>query len=314
MSEEPRKVFDRARFFYFERPDEPPFSSYSSPRRVASSTRIPISREHVDTHSPPAVNRPPSNASTTSSTTRSTNSDVSNRESPTSTVASKASQPPAGYIQPPSLNQQLASAAYDYANDEPCHFGFPDCDLRDCADEFENWIAHAASHFPHSTSPPSKAVCMFCDVEFDGAESENSAHPTLWERMLHIRKHLQDLTSPAIAQPVLSLIEGMYANDFISHDQYVCAIQYTGKDWLFPLDYETQEMKIKRERNSQEYHNLDKERRAQKKEAQKDKDKGKGKEVHQQSQVSRRSRRPPTVRQADLRLVPNTRRRSPTIP
>jgi hypothetical protein len=61
------------------------------------------------------------------------------------------------------LHPQLGvSNYYDY--DLPCEFEFLGCNLRFHPEYFEAWISHTASHFVR-TSPPSCAICTFCDGE-----------------------------------------------------------------------------------------------------------------------------------------------------
>jgi hypothetical protein len=250
---------DRVQLLFLEQPEERTYFDHPEiPRTVPVKTQDPI--EPPDSSSPPSLTGSLSTVSTVSSRSRYGDSDASSRTSATVTVASTVIAPP---WDEPTLDQQLMTLPY-YGYDLPCEFGFIGCRERFHPLHLDSWISHTLSHFPPDIPPPSRAICIFCDTEFDCAQRGIDAAANWHERMLHIGSHLQARESPDSVRPDFFVINHMRANGLSSRADYTYANKFTERPYcpgLVPLGYETAEMKMKKERDLQEYHDLDKEKR-----------------------------------------------------
>jgi hypothetical protein len=236
---------------------------------------------------PPSLKGSLSSASTTSSKTRYSDSDTSSRRSATVTVASTVTQLQ-GHPQP-TLDQLIAALPYDYGYDLPCEFGFIGCNLRFHPEHSEAWIDHTISHFSPGISPPLKSICIFCDTEFDCTASPLDARSIWRDRMLHISSHFEARVPSNYPRPDFFVIEHMHANGLISLADYTEAREYTERphcDGLVPRDFQTEDMKRKKEKELQGVHDLDKEERTRRKETRHKGPRGKGKEEHEPSRKS----------------------------
>lgn len=153
-----------------------------------------------------------------------------------------------------------------------------ECDWAHCyeifqADEVEAWISHSFSHFGLA-GPPPESKCTICNIAFDRDHWQ--------ERMEHINQHFVDestATYKPTLRPDFSLVKYFARIGAISSDEFDNAMrQYPpprGSAKLLPLGsvYETEEMKLRAERDSRVPDDLDQERRQIRNEAKKGKSK-----------------------------------------
>jgi hypothetical protein len=246
---------DRINLLYTGR-DEPRYPGFTTPP-VASP--IQIQRPPRQT-SVPIASPTLSTTSTASTQSRRTGS---RRESSASSASSVSNTPP---WHPQTLNQYLAMTPYNYGYDLPCEFAFLGCNLRFHPEEFEAWISHSASHFV-GVSPPSYTICTFCDSSTGCFRSQGDPHSNWRRRMIHIGSHFQNLEGERGLRPDFWVIQYMWSNGLLSEDDFAIAMGYSERprcDGIVPYGQETPEMSIKKEKESWQPYNLDKEQRQRK--------------------------------------------------
>lgn len=242
------KSIDRIQCLYLDNSeDRPPFFA-------GESDSTP--KERTDTHPVhSAVARSASNVSTVSSASKSSDLSSSGHQSSISSVSTS-----------PTVPAQVEMVHFNYGYDLPCEFGFVGCEMRFYQAQVEAWISHSESHF-FNFPPPPKAICVFCDDVF---ESHGNNGLNWRERMLHILDHLENLQPGESMRPDFWVIEYMWEKQLISPKDYEDAKEYTERphcDNLVSLDWETPDMVMRKERNSQESHDLRSERRQMRREA-----------------------------------------------
>jgi hypothetical protein len=227
-----------------------------------------------ETHEDPSpTSRIASGASTVSRNSYTSN--TSSQHSSTSTAPSSVgSTPPA----PPSLNHQIATTPYDHGYNLPCEFACTGCGIKFHPTQIEAWIDHSMSHFGNF-SPPSQAICTFCDEEDGIFRTRDEDTRGVWrDRMMHIAtSHLQELQPAEGMRPDYFLLDYLRKIEVLSIEDYNYAIKYTERppvDGLVDYGFEPKEVKMKKERMAHAEHNLEKERRQMRRE------KGKGKGAH----------------------------------
>lgn len=269
------EVNDRVRLLYLhtEEPRRPGFSASTVPNTSPHNIR---SKTHTDAQRPhPAVARSASDASSrTSKSSYSASDNSSRRQSSLSSTNTSISVPP---WRLPTLDQQMATHPYNYGYDLPCEFVFVGCQLRFHPTDFEAWISHAASHLGGSF--PTTVICTFCDTD-EASWSNGDAAMNWRERMLHIGSHLETFASSETIRPDYFVIEHMREHGLISGEDYDHALKGTERPhcaYLYSLDYEPQDMEMRRERALQQPHNM----RSEDKQRRKEKKNGKSKETYQ---------------------------------
>ena len=282
----------KLQYLYLDNPEEPRLPGFSNlPARTASPDRI--TKKRADScHIPPTVTRSDSKASTASSGSRysDSRSSVARKDSLSSAATSVNSAPPWHH---PTLNQQMAATPFNFGYDLPCEFFFAGCYLRFNPADFEAWISHSASHL--GVSPPRKAICTFCDDDEAVFESHGDAFLTWRERMLHIGSHLANLTPYEHMRPDYGVIEHMWENGLISAEDYAYAKEHTERPYLdhaHSLDYQTPAMLNQKEKELQQRHNLDNEKRLMKKEAKREGKKGKSTDAPSSAHRRKKSYKP----------------------
>jgi len=207
---------------------------------------------------------------TSTSSTTGGFSDGSDRGTPLSS-ASSVSETPDDHL--PTLNEQLAAMSMTHTDtiQLPCEFGFSGCNL--VFHDYASWDDHTFSHFRHHAPPP-VTVCTFCDhFRFDYLPDPG------WNwaiRMSHIYQHYVDGDAHDNSRPDFRLLSYLNEKGLISPENYQHAIKYTERPYcpgLVADDFETPEMKNKREKALQAPHDLQKEKRHIKKESSRDKGK-----------------------------------------
>ncbi|KAF4631778.1 hypothetical protein G7Y89_g6351 [Cudoniella acicularis] len=264
----------------FDLPDQPRIFGVS-PRPLPQPL---YSDEHR--HWRPSISsgsRTPSIATSVSSA--STNCRRGRRQSSGSSVSSLTSRPPWAPL-PANINLPLAMlpiTPLDHGYDLACEFGCVGCHIRFHPEYFESWIEHSLSHFGNNP-PPSKAICTFCDREFDCALNPDDDDPfSNWrDRMMHIGGHFYNRRQLGAdhPRPDYFLLDHMRNIGILSVKDYEDLVQYTERpycDNLYPLGFvppETKERKDREIRESRQIHDLGKERRQMKRE------RSKGRETH----------------------------------
>jgi hypothetical protein len=195
------------------------------------------------------------------------------------TTATSVTAPAAGYVPPRTLDQQLQQDNLpdtDYYLQ--CEFVFTGCAESFHPFHYELWINHTFEHLTRDDiSPPLKAVCIFCDMKFDCSETLNDPIDNWRERMDHIHLHFQEGASAETARPDFFVVNHMRAHGLITrvvHDHLMTYTERPFVDGLQPLGWESEEKKKKREKDLTQEHNLEKEKRLQKRMAARTKGKG----------------------------------------
>jgi hypothetical protein len=262
------ELSDSFQLLFLDREEPRRLFSPSAARTTSPDSILSTAKKSTVTNEPihPPVNRSPSNASSnTSATSYKDSNSSSSRQNSVSTRASSISVP--NWQPPPTFVQQfMAPQAYNYGYDLPCEFFFLGCDLRFNPADVELWISHSASHFVNAPLP-STTTCTFCDEAT--FRSHGDAMTNWRERMLHIFDHLAEFTPSEHMRPDFWVIEHMEKFRLISPEDHTHALQGTERphcDNLYPLGYETPDMLNKKERDSQERHDVRKEDRQRRKE------------------------------------------------
>lgn len=248
---------------------------FGSSRPSSTSQRI-ASQYNNTSHLPSVPTRTNSTASTASTASGYSASTVPSRSySISSSISSSSSRDSVDVQQGP-----LPPNTYGYTL--PCLFSFIECGLEFHPLEVDAWIAHSASHFG-SEAPPSQTVCAFCDGDNGRFETIARERPRRWawrERMLHIRTHLVNLEPPESMRPDFFVIQYMWDKRLITQKDYTDLMSYTerpGCSDTLPLGSKIPKMIMDEERSTRQPHDLERERRQQKREK---RDKEKIKETH----------------------------------
>lgn len=225
--------------------------------------------------SPTSSSRSSGSSSSATSSSYSGGSEASRvRQSSISSIPSVgAAAPPWQPLQ--TLDQRLTMTNFDYGYDLPCEFGFSGCHLRFHPENSDDWIDHSVSHFG-GHSPPVRAVCTFCDREFDCTYNPNDVRQNWRQRMEHIGRHFYsrridggdgvDVNHP---RPDFWVVEYLNSRGLLSPQDYAEAIRYTERppcDNTYHRGWKPQEMLAREERNSGTNHDLRKEKHHRRKE------------------------------------------------
>lgn len=237
---------------------------YPNPRATPIAIYRP--QPHVYTSRIPTAASPTSSIPSTRTTASSSNS--FSRKSSSASSASSVSQALPWQMQLPALDQALAMPQQlNYGYDLPCEFRFVGCDYRFHPENFEAWISHTVSHFG-GLPPPVSAICIFCDEGNARFETQHDPYSNWRDRMLHIGSHWAEFSTDEDTRPDFWVVAYMKENQLISREDYAHVMKHTERpycDGLVPSDYETPVMKVKKEKNLQIPHDLQKEDREKKK-------------------------------------------------
>lgn len=245
------QITDRIGYLYLESPDQPYIPGYRDRTIIAvddKAIKLQLSSSQTPTDS------------TVSSYSRYSIADSLGHQDSMSSVATSTNSVPPWHH--PTLNQQLNMTPYNYGYDLPCEFIVIGCTLSFHPSQFEAWIAHSASHFTGNLPP--KAICTFCDDEDTSFESQYDMQLNWRNRMLHIGGHLQNFSPYEHMRPDYFVFDHMWANGLVSAEDYEHIMKYTEQplcSGLVPLNHETPEMMLKKERNLRLIHDLAKEKR-----------------------------------------------------
>lgn len=238
--------------------------------------------EQMDANCPPSLNGSLSTFSTVSSESAYRHSDTTSRKSGTVTIASSVMAPHEEYIPPPTLEEQLAEMPASHYQ-LTCEFSIIDCPHSFHPLNYESWMAHTLSHFQRNPPPP-KTICIFCDTTFDCEKRRLDVAENWQQRMEHIHDHFRNGVLAEVARPDYFVINHMYNKGLMSDKDYTHLTKYTERPYcpdLVPLGWEPEEKKMRKERSEQLHHDLDREKRIQRRENRTQK--GKGKERHSSS-------------------------------
>jgi hypothetical protein len=150
-----------------------------------------------------------------------------------------------------------------------CEFVCLGCNVRFHPDDYADYESHSISHF-QDLPLPTKSVCIFCDDEV--FESTSNPEAAWRDRMRHISNHLQEPGHRfETARPDYLIAKYLRANNLLDAGGFAQMMRHTERTksqrcpGLLPAGGRPKEMKRKEEKDVEQLHDLDKERRLMKK-------------------------------------------------
>jgi hypothetical protein len=157
-------------------------------------------------------------------------------------------------------DQKPATPPQNYDYHYHCEFAMVGCQVKFDPPHKNQWMLHSISHFGKFT-PPLDGACIFCDAVF---RTQDDPHDCWRKRLLHIASHYENLERLEKSRPDYFLLDYLRETNLLNAEDYNYAIKFSERpraDGLVQPWFETQEMRLKKERIGRQEHDLQRERR-----------------------------------------------------